>query len=59
MAVVNSDNVEHYTWGDNCDGWHLVKSKKLSVIKEVVPFGCAESRHYHQQAEQFFLCCRV
>lgn len=22
---------EHYIWGDNCDGWHLVKNQDLSV----------------------------
>ncbi len=47
-------NYEHYKWGNNCDGWHLVKSDNLSVILEHVPPGCSEVRHYHQKAEQFF-----
>lgn len=54
LAVINSNNSEHYNWGNGCDGWHLVKSEQLSIIKERVPFGCSESRHYHQNAEQFF-----
>ena len=53
MKPVNTVNTEHYTWGDNCDGWHLVKSANLSVIQELVPQGCKEVR-YHEHAEQFF-----
>ncbi|AZZ90251.1 cupin domain-containing protein [Hahella sp. KA22] len=54
MSVVSKDNAEHYIWGERCDGWHLVKSPTLSVIQERVPSGCAEVRHLHQKAEQFF-----
>lgn len=54
MTVVSTANAEHYRWGDECDGWHLVKSPGLSVIKERVPSGCAEVRHYHAKSEQFF-----
>jgi len=54
MAVVSTANVEHYAWGEGCDGWHLVKSANLSVIQECVPSGCAEVRHFHAKAEQFF-----
>lgn len=53
-TVVSQQSAEHYIWGEKCDGWHLVKSKNLSVIQERVPAGCYESRHFHQQAEQFF-----
>lgn len=48
------DNAEHYTWGEVCDGWHLLKSPGLSVIQERVPPGGAEVRHYHERAQQFF-----
>jgi mannose-6-phosphate isomerase-like protein (cupin superfamily) len=54
MTVINSDSAEHYIWGDQCDGWHLVKSKNLSVIQERMPPDSRESKHYHQHAEQFF-----
>lgn len=54
MKVTSVENAEHYIWGDNCDGWHLVKSEKLSVIKERMPSGCSEVRHLHKVAEQFF-----
>jgi mannose-6-phosphate isomerase-like protein (cupin superfamily) len=54
MEPVNIKNAEHYHWGEGCDGWHLAKSKALSVIQECVPAGCAEVRHYHQYSEQFF-----
>lgn len=43
MAMpISVDNAEHYNWGhkgDNCDGWHLVKSTALNVIQERVPTG--------------------
>ena len=54
MAIVSTDNSAHYEWGDGCDGWHLVRTPALSVIKEKVPSGREEIRHYHNQSEQFF-----
>lgn len=54
MPIISNKTAEHYTWGQNCDGWHLVKSSNLSVIQERVPPGCSESRHFHVKAEQFF-----
>ncbi|NKF49158.1 cupin domain-containing protein [Shewanella sp. WXL01] len=54
MTVVSKHNAEHYLWGDNCDGWHLASSERLSVIQERVPPGCQEARHLHTQSEQFF-----
>ncbi|HTZ84390.1 MAG TPA: cupin domain-containing protein, partial [Candidatus Acidoferrales bacterium] len=47
-------NAEHYRWGVDCDGWHLVRDKNLSVIEEFMPPGAAEVRHYHARAQQFF-----
>lgn len=52
--IKSSDNTEHYKWGNECDGWHLLKSPTLSIIQERVPSGCAEVRHFHCKAEQFF-----
>lgn len=54
MPVTSSDDAEHYVWGGQCDGWHLVKSPALSVIQERVPPGGAEHRHLRCRAEQFF-----
>jgi len=54
MEAISKKNSEHYTWGGICDGWHLLKSPGLSVIQERVPPGGAESRHYHERAQQFF-----
>ena len=54
MAIISIKNSEHYVWADKCDGWHLVKTSRLSVIQERVPGGCAEARHYHENSEQFF-----
>ena len=52
--MISVSNAPHYKWGNNCDGWHLVQTEKLSVIQERVPHGCAEVRHHHEHAEQFF-----
>ena len=48
------DNSEHYTWGDNCSGWHLLKSQELSIIEELMPPKTKEKKHYHEKSEQFF-----
>ena len=47
-------NTERYAWGDNCDGWHLVRNAELSVIQERMPPGTCEIRHVHQRSRQFF-----
>jgi quercetin dioxygenase-like cupin family protein len=52
--IIDEKNAEHYHWGDGCDGWHLLKTEGLSVIKERVPPGRRESRHFHRAARQFF-----
>jgi mannose-6-phosphate isomerase-like protein (cupin superfamily) len=52
--VVSTANAEHYTWGNQCDGWHLVKTPQLSVIEERMPAGASEVRHHHVRARQFF-----
>ncbi len=52
--MISIDNATHYVWGNGCDGWHLAKTANLSVIQERVPCGCEETRHYHEESEQFF-----
>ena len=47
-------SAEHYSWGDGCDGWHLVRTPLVSVIEERMPPGTSEVRHYHRNATQFF-----
>jgi mannose-6-phosphate isomerase-like protein (cupin superfamily) len=54
LGVVNRESAEHYRWGNDCDGWHLVKDAQLSVIEEFMPPGAEEVRHYHERALQFF-----
>jgi mannose-6-phosphate isomerase-like protein (cupin superfamily) len=51
---ISKQSAEHYIWGDNCDGWHLVKNQDLSVIHERMPSGTSEVKHYHHQSRQFF-----
>ena len=52
--MISKDSVEHYTWGDGCDGWRLVDRAELSVIHERMPPGSSEARHYHERARQLF-----
>lgn len=54
MKPINTKTAEHYKWGTNSDGWHLLKSDSLTVIEECVPSGESEQRHYHEKAQQFF-----
>jgi mannose-6-phosphate isomerase-like protein (cupin superfamily) len=53
-GLVSRENVEHYRWGGDCDGWRLVNDENLSVIQERMPSGSSEVRHYHKKAQQFF-----
>ncbi len=52
--IKDTENSEHYTWGNACDGWHLVQSSSLSIIQEKMPPGASENVHYHEAAQQFF-----
>jgi hypothetical protein len=44
---ISIGSAEHYTWGSVCDGWHLVRRPELSVIRERMPAGTSEVRHFH------------
>lgn len=52
--IVSKENSAHYNWGNNCSGWHLVKTDSLSVIEELMPPNTSENRHYHSKSQQFF-----
>lgn len=54
MKAIDKDNAEHYQWGNNCEGWHLLKSDNLSVIQEVMSPKTSEVLHYHNISQQFF-----
>lgn len=55
MEEVNSiANAEHYIWGEGCEGWHLLKTDSLSVIREKMSPGTAEQLHFHNHAQQLF-----
>ena len=53
-ATINTTTAEHYRWGMDCDGWHLLKSPGLSVIQECIPPSRSEVRHFHVVSRQFF-----
>ncbi len=55
MLTVSKHNaLDHYKWGDNCDGWVLVDTSALSVKQERMPAKACEILHYHETARQFF-----
>lgn len=54
MSTVSRATAEHYTWGQDCDGWHLLKGADLSVIEERMPPDSEETRHLHSRSRQFF-----
>jgi mannose-6-phosphate isomerase-like protein (cupin superfamily) len=52
--IQNTDNAEHYQWGQVCDGWRLLNRSELSVIQERIPPGAGEITHFHHRARQLF-----
>jgi quercetin dioxygenase-like cupin family protein len=54
IKPISTDTAEHYTWGDRCDGWHLVRTPDLSIIEERMPPSTTETRHHHVHTRQFF-----
>ncbi len=52
--IFNKENARHYNWGDNCDGWYLVKNDSLNIIHEKMPPTTKEKKHYHIKSRQFF-----
>ena len=54
IETIDRRTAQHYSWGNNCDGWHLIKNDALSIIEEKMPPGTSEVRHYHQKSNQFF-----
>lgn len=52
--IVSKQNAEHYKWGNECDGWHLLKTDSLSVIEECMPPDTKEQMHYHEKSQQVF-----
>lgn len=53
-SPISRTTAPHYTWGEGCDGWELVRTPGLAVIEESVPPGAGEVRHRHDAARQFF-----
>jgi mannose-6-phosphate isomerase-like protein (cupin superfamily) len=54
QPAISKANAEHYTWGQGCDGWYLVKDDEMTIIHERMPPGTAEAFHQHTKARQFF-----
>ena len=42
VKVISIQNANHFSWGDNCDGWWLKTLGNFNVIEEQMP-------HKHQR----------
>lgn len=54
MVKLNRQSLEHYNWGAGCEGWHLIQQPNMSVIRERMPPGTSETRHFHRGIRQYF-----
>lgn len=52
--IRSTNTVAPYTWGEGAQGWRWCDTPGLSVIREEMPAGSAETRHRHAQAHQVF-----
>lgn len=52
--TVSRNNAEHYTWGEGCDGYFLLKRAGVRVMEERMPRGTSEKAHRHERARQLF-----
>ncbi len=53
-ALISTVNAEHYTWGEACDAWFLVRNAEFTVIQEKMPPDATERLHKHILSRQFF-----
>ena len=58
VKVTTIQTAEHYTWGDRCDGWFLLKDESVNIIQERMPPGTSERMHLHSRSHQFFYVLR-
>jgi len=56
--LTSIENAEHYSWGENCHGWFLLKDPAIHIIQERMPQGTREKRHIHNHSRQFFYVLR-
>ncbi|WP_371328509.1 cupin domain-containing protein [Pantoea sp. 1.19] len=52
--MTSNTHAEHSSWGNEGDGWHLVKRQDMSIIHENKSAGREETRHLHHLSRQFF-----
>ncbi len=54
MNILSRENADHYKWGNDNDGWHLLNNPDVSVIEERVSPGEEENYHRHIKSRQLF-----
>ena len=58
LRLISTNTAEHYTWGQQCDAWILLKSDAVHVLQESMPPGTTEVMHYHGKSRQLFYVLR-
>ena len=60
MEIISSkQTAEHYTWGENCESWVLIKREGITVKHERIPSGAREQLQFQNAAQQFFFMLLV
>jgi hypothetical protein len=54
-APVSKASAPHYTWASICDGWRLVDTPGVSIVKERVPPGAERSASLSQSSAPVLL----
>lgn len=53
-SIINKQNADNYTWGNNCLSYLLCDTEKLSVKLETMPPNTTEQLHFHTKSTQVF-----
>lgn len=55
IEILSKENcLNHYKWGNNCDGWNFVSKADVVIKQELMPSQTTEKLHFHTYSEQFF-----
>lgn len=52
--AVSTENAPRSSWGEGCDAWTLLSTRRLHVVEEQMPPGAAEKRHRHTSTDQLY-----
>lgn len=53
LKLIDLQNTNHMTWGNNCDVYTLINTNKFHIIHETIPPGNKDKMHCHLVSDQF------